>query len=164
MWSYRSFSFTSVSYSLALFIHPTLDWRRKWQPTPSIRAWKISWTEEPGGLQSVGSQRVANTYTLSWLTLDFFHVCCYRRSCSKYLHAYLWSPCPGVCLGRISRDVIAGVWMVSASTPLPGGSVKVQLQRTQEPSSSKQKGIYYRLSIICRDVGRVEGTDSRLRF
>ena len=25
---------------------------------PSILAWKISWTEEPGGLQSMGSQRV----------------------------------------------------------------------------------------------------------
>ena len=24
----------------------------------SILAWKISWTEEPGGLKSVGSQRV----------------------------------------------------------------------------------------------------------
>ena len=33
----------------------------------SILAWKISWTEEPGGLQSMGSQRirhdsVTNTY------------------------------------------------------------------------------------------------------
>ena len=27
-------------------------WRRKWQPTPVIFAWKIPWTEEPGGLQS----------------------------------------------------------------------------------------------------------------
>ena len=26
----------------------------------SILAWKISWTEEPGGLQSVGSQRVGH--------------------------------------------------------------------------------------------------------
>ena len=25
----------------------------------SILAWKIPWTEEPGGLQSMGSQRVA---------------------------------------------------------------------------------------------------------
>ena len=25
----------------------------------NILAWKISWTEEPGGLQSIGSQRVA---------------------------------------------------------------------------------------------------------
>ena len=27
----------------------------------SILAWKISWTEEPGGLQSMGSQRVGMT-------------------------------------------------------------------------------------------------------
>ena len=26
----------------------------------SIHAWKIPWTEEPGGLQSVGSQRVGH--------------------------------------------------------------------------------------------------------
>ena len=38
---------------------------------PSILAWKISWTEEPGGLQSMGSQRVrhdwvTNTYLLTY--------------------------------------------------------------------------------------------------
>ena len=27
----------------------------------SILAWKISWTEEPGGLQSMGSQRVRHS-------------------------------------------------------------------------------------------------------
>ena len=27
---------------------------------PSILAWKIPWTEEPGGLQSMGSQRVGH--------------------------------------------------------------------------------------------------------
>ena len=26
----------------------------------SILAWRISWTEEPGGLQSIGSHRVCN--------------------------------------------------------------------------------------------------------
>ena len=26
------------------------------QPPPSIPAWEIPWTEEPGGLQSTGSQ------------------------------------------------------------------------------------------------------------
>ena len=26
----------------------------------SILAWRIPWTEEPGGLQSIGSQRVGN--------------------------------------------------------------------------------------------------------
>ena len=29
---------------------------RKWQPNSSILAWKIAWTEDPGGLQSIGLQ------------------------------------------------------------------------------------------------------------
>ena len=38
----------------------------------SILAWKISWTEEPGGLQSMGSKRVGqdwatNSYLLTYL-------------------------------------------------------------------------------------------------
>ena len=34
-------------------------WRRAWQPThSSILAWRIPWTEKPGGLQSMGSQIV----------------------------------------------------------------------------------------------------------
>ena len=36
-----------------------IPWRRAWQPT-SILAWRISWTEEPGRLQSTGSQRVGH--------------------------------------------------------------------------------------------------------
>ena len=32
-------------------------WRREWQPT-RVLAWRIPWTEEAGGLQSMGSQRV----------------------------------------------------------------------------------------------------------
>ena len=31
----------------------------------SILAWKIPWTEEPGGLQSMGSQRVGRRHGLS---------------------------------------------------------------------------------------------------
>ena len=31
----------------------------------SILAWRIPWTEEPGGLQSMGSQRVGQTERLS---------------------------------------------------------------------------------------------------
>ena len=33
-------------------------WEEEMAPHPSILAWRIPWTEEPGGLQSVGSQRV----------------------------------------------------------------------------------------------------------
>ena len=34
-----------------------IPWRRKWQTHPSIPAWEISWTEEPGGLQCIGLQK-----------------------------------------------------------------------------------------------------------
>ena len=37
----------------------SLGWR-KWQPTPVFLPEKIPWTEEPGGLQSIGSQRVGH--------------------------------------------------------------------------------------------------------
>ena len=33
---------------------------------PSILAWKIPWTEEPGGLQSMGSQRVGHDWQLTF--------------------------------------------------------------------------------------------------
>ena len=35
-------------------------WRRKWQPTPGFLPGESPWTEEPGGLQSMGSQRVGH--------------------------------------------------------------------------------------------------------
>ena len=49
----------------------------------SILAWKISWTEEPGGLQSTGSQRVGHnwaTNTHTYIFILFF----------KYLLKHSW--------------------------------------------------------------------------
>ena len=37
-----------------------IPWRRAWQPHSSILAWRIPWTEETGGLQSMGSHRVGH--------------------------------------------------------------------------------------------------------
>ena len=44
-------------------------WRRQWQPTPVPLPgyWKIPWTEEPGRLQSIGSQRVRHNWATSLL-------------------------------------------------------------------------------------------------
>ena len=38
-------------------------WRRSWQPTPVFLPGEYPWTEEPGGLQSMGSQ-------ISWTRLS----------------------------------------------------------------------------------------------
>ena len=39
-----------------------IPWRREWQPTPIFLAWRIPWTEKPGGLQFMGSQRVRHNW------------------------------------------------------------------------------------------------------
>ena len=41
-----------------------IPWRRKWQPTVathSILAWRIPWTEDPGRLQFMGSQKQSDS-------------------------------------------------------------------------------------------------------
>ena len=51
----------------------SVDWsrRRQWQPTPVTLAWKIPWTEEPGRLQSMGSQRVGHNWATSLSLFTF---------------------------------------------------------------------------------------------
>ena len=41
-----------------LFLHQEDPLEKEKATRSSILSWKISWTEEPGGLQSMGSQRV----------------------------------------------------------------------------------------------------------
>ena len=54
-------------------------WRRKWQPTP-VLAWEILRTEEPGGLQFMGSQRINHdgaTEHVHMLYNDMHRCLCY---------------------------------------------------------------------------------------
>ena len=51
-------------------------------PHSSTLAWKIPWTEEPGGLQSMGSLRVGHDWTTSLSLFTFMHL---RRK---------WQPTP----------------------------------------------------------------------
>ena len=39
-----------------------IPWRRKWQLAPVFLPWEIPWTEEPGRLQSTGSQKSWTMY------------------------------------------------------------------------------------------------------
>ena len=61
----------------------------------SVLAWKIPWTEEPGGLQSMGSRRVGHNWATSLSLFTFIH---WRRK---------WQPTPvflpGESQGRGSR-------------------------------------------------------------
>ena len=55
-------------------------------PHSSILARKIPWTEEPGGLQSMGSLRVGHNWAPSLSLFTFMH---WRRK---------WQPAPAFCL------------------------------------------------------------------
>ena len=53
-----------------LYVPLKIPWRRAWQPTPVFLPGESPWTEEPGGLQSMGPQRVRHRLdTTEQLTL-----------------------------------------------------------------------------------------------
>ena len=61
----------------------------------SILVWRIPWTEEPGGLQSMGSQRVGHDWTTkqqrcTWhgrfLMLSFLNVRILKNECQRQVH------------------------------------------------------------------------------
>ena len=67
-----------------------IPWRRAWQPFPVFLAWRIPQTEEPGGLQSMGSQRVRYDWG------NFAHTHCHFRAEDSHLvvchKTRLWGP------------------------------------------------------------------------
>ena len=46
-----------------------IPWRREWQPTPVFFPGESPWTEDPGGLQSMGPQRVGHDWATNLVTL-----------------------------------------------------------------------------------------------
>ena len=61
-------------------------------PHSSTLAWKIPWTEEPGGLQSTGSRRVGHDWATSLSLFTFMHL---RRK---------WQPTPVFLPGESQRQ------------------------------------------------------------
>ena len=66
-------------------------------PRSSILAWEIPWTEEPGGLQSMGLQRVGHDCATSLSLFTFMH---WRRK---------WQPTPAFLPGESQRREPGGL-------------------------------------------------------
>ena len=49
-----------------------IPWRRAWQPTPVLLSRGSPWPEEPGGLQSMGSERVRHDWSAKHSTCKSF--------------------------------------------------------------------------------------------
>ena len=59
------------------WFHPWVGkilWRRAWQPSPVLWPGESPWTEEPGGLQSMGWQRVGYNWATKHSIAPFFGV------------------------------------------------------------------------------------------
>ena len=70
-----------------------IPWRRKWQPTP-ILAWRFPWTEEPGRLPSMGSQRVERDRALTHTYKGIFKVSMHQMSAELIISPFLSSSLP----------------------------------------------------------------------
>ena len=69
-----------------------IPWSRKQQTHSSILAWKIQWTEEPGGLQSMGSQRVRHNWACACACARM-HTCTHTHTHTQ-THTYTHSSLP----------------------------------------------------------------------
>ena len=77
LFTYKYWKLHIKIYVLFIFIR-----EKAMAPDSSILAWKIPWTEEPGGLQSMGSLRVDHDWVTSLSLFTFMH---WRRK---------WQPTP----------------------------------------------------------------------
>ena len=59
LWLFGSFS---AKWWICFLIHRKIPQRRAWQPTPVLLPGESPWTEERGGLQSMGSHRVGHDW------------------------------------------------------------------------------------------------------
>ena len=80
-----------------------IPWSRKWKNHSSILAWRIPWTEEPGGLQSSGLQRVRHDWMTNTCTLLHIYYICnihllYPFICWWTLTLFLKSPLQWITL------------------------------------------------------------------
>ena len=126
-----------------------VTWRGKWQPTSVFLPGEYPWTEEPGGLQSPGSQRVGHDWTPTHSTQTWFPttepvICAFvlpRLSCNDFVMtssqleyymitevSLLWLQVIHVCtehyiFQRLSSHCYLGaVWVDNHFPPLPVAS------------------------------------------
>ena len=57
-------------------------WRRAWQPTPVFLPGESPWTEGPGGLQSMGSQRVTHDWATKHYTTQAWKHYTWKLGCN----------------------------------------------------------------------------------
>ena len=110
---------------------------RAMAPHSSTLAWKISWMEEPGRLQSMGSLRVGHDWTTSLSLFTFMH---WRGK---------WQPTPVFLPGESQgwQSLVAAVYGVTQS--------RTWLKRLSSSSSSSSSS-----SKVCGAVSSIQNENN----
>ena len=82
LWGWPHALGSSRNTVITVWNHQTAFLEKAMAPHSSTLAWRIPWTEEPGGLQSMGSLRVGHDWETSLSLFTFMH---WRRK---------WQPTP----------------------------------------------------------------------
>ena len=100
-------------------------WRRAWQPTPVFLPGESPWTEEPGGLQSMGLQRVEHNCS-NLAHTHAKHGCVYSY---LFFDKFIYGSAGSLLLQELSLIVAS---RGSSSLPCAGSSLwwLLLLQRT----------------------------------
>ena len=97
----------------------TCVWSRGWEDSlekgtathSSILVWRIPWTGEPGGLQSMGSQRVGH----DWATFTFTLLGPRDRRAGTCFKGWIPMPLPPGCLGTLPHYQLEGTLLAHNS-------------------------------------------------
>ena len=103
----------------------------------SILAWRIPWTEEPGGLQSMGSRRVGQDWATD--TLIFTSSFSYLNSCVSIAESVKLTLCYLRARSHLHSDLrsLPGMWSsrLTLFPVLPVALASLALWRVSEASS-----------------------------
>ena len=98
-----------------------IPWSRKMSTHSCILAWKIPWTEEPGGLQSIESQRVGQDWATGHTHTQCIHIN-YFISLMSFRHAYTHVTYIPISMSKspiILESSLMFLWSKSSSTLTP---------------------------------------------
>ena len=135
-WTRHSNWTTTIWKIYGLWTHLDLASEEAMAPHSSTLAWKIPWTEEPGGLQSMGSLRVGRDWATSLSRLTFMH---WRSKWRSHQYSCLENP----------RD--GGPWWAAVYGFAQSWT---RLRRLSSRSSSSRSGFKFELLLF---NGWVEG-------
>ena len=113
-----------------------IPWRSTWQTHSSILAWRIPWTEEPGGLQSSGSQRIGHGWATEQACMPFGE----ENVCTRWLiGANLTLNRAGLTLLKNVFPVSLKFWPLTSAAMGPTSFLHISPQTPSDLSYTDRK-------------------------